>query len=286
MRATSLSWSRIGQIGCRRSIAVALWSSALVLLSLANARGESCIDYRDYMHAVGSRQLTLPGKSVAVAENRAYVVGSNSLRILDVTLPSSPQTMGSITVSDSMGANDVAIVGTHAYVAAGVRGLRVVDASNPFVPVIIGTADTPGSALDVAVSGNYCYMADGVDLKVIDISNPQAPQIVGSVDPAQFPVVSLAVSGTYVYAACSFEGLSVIDVSTPTMPIVVGSVSTDEARDVAVAGNFAYVAAGNVLQVVDVSNPAFPYMAGSAPTGAAKRIAISGNTACVVGQPP
>ena len=64
--------------------------------------------------------------------------------------------------------------GTHAYVAAGPLGLRIVDISNPLVPVIIGTADTPGTAADVAVAGNYCFIADGADLKVIDISNPQA----------------------------------------------------------------------------------------------------------------
>ena len=96
--------------------------------------------------------------------------------------------------------------------------------------------------------------------------------------------MSVVVSGTYAYVACSFAGLHVIDVSNPTMPMIVGNVSTDEARDVAVAGNFAYVAAGFGLQVVDVSNPAFPYMAGSTPTGFAKRIAVSGNTACIVNQ--
>ena len=46
---------------------------------------------------------------------------------------------------------------------------------------IVGSADTPGSARDVHVSGNYAYVADWVSgLQVIDISNPENPTITSS----------------------------------------------------------------------------------------------------------
>jgi hypothetical protein len=73
------------------------------------------------------------------------------------------------SVSDDLeeGVHDVAVAGTLAYVAAGSRNLRIVNVSNPLAPVIIGTANTPGIARGVAVTGNYCLLADGIDLKVI-----------------------------------------------------------------------------------------------------------------------
>ena len=44
----------------------------------------------------------------------------------------------------------------------------------------VGYLDTQGSALDVAVSGNYAYVADfNAGLAVIDISNPSAPSQTG-----------------------------------------------------------------------------------------------------------
>ena len=284
MRATSLSWSRIGHIGCRRSIAVALWSAGLFLLSVPDARGELYIDYRDYMHEVGRVNLCCFFRGVEVAGNRAYLVGGNSLRIVDVTWPTSPAIMGQVSVSDDLkvGVHDVAVVGTLAYVAAGSRNLRVVNVSNPLAPVIIGTADTPGIARGVAVAGNYCFLADGVDLKAIDVSSPQAPQIVGSFDTGD-QVIGVAVSGIYAYVLSGLT-MHVVDVSNPAMPMGVGIGFPGSASDVAVAGNFAYVATDNGLVVFDVSNPASPAIVGRVLEGRlVERLAIAGNTVTLAG---
>jgi hypothetical protein len=72
----------------------------------------------------------------------------------------------------------------------------------------------------------------------------------------------------------------VIDVSNPSHPIWVGGCTTPgNAKKVAVAGNYAYVAdeyAG--LQVIDVSNPANPQRVGGYYTsGYAYGVAVSGN---------
>ena len=48
-----------------------------------------------------------------------------------------------------------------AYVADADSGLTTLDVSIPEAPVRLGRVDTPGSALDVAVSGSLAYVADG-----------------------------------------------------------------------------------------------------------------------------
>ncbi len=77
----------------------------------------------------------------------------------------------------------------------------------------------------------------------------------------------------------SEAGLRVIDVSTPSAPVEVGFVDTPvDAFGVAVAGGYAYVAAGDAgLRVIDVSTPSAPVEVGFLDTpGGALDVAVSG----------
>src|ERR671912_147146 len=63
----------------------------------------------------------------------------------------------------------------------------------------VGGYDTSGSALGVAVSGNYACVADGgAGLQVIDVSNPANPQRVGGYDTGLFSE-GVGISGNYAY---------------------------------------------------------------------------------------
>jgi hypothetical protein len=54
----------------------------------------------------------------------------------------------------------VTIEDIHAYVANLDLGLQVVDISNPASPIIVGSGNTPGAAVAVAVVGGLAYVAD------------------------------------------------------------------------------------------------------------------------------
>ena len=83
---------------------------------------------------------------------------------------------------------DVALAGSHAYLAAGVSDLRVVDISNPAAPASIGGVDTPGNALGLDVVGNLAYVVDGAfGLQIVDITNPAAPAIIGNLNTLAVP---------------------------------------------------------------------------------------------------
>jgi uncharacterized repeat protein (TIGR02543 family) len=154
---------------------------------------------------------------------------------------------------------EVAITGTHAYVADDDAGLRIIDVVNPTAPTERGFYDTPGSARDVSVQGRYAYLADWFDgLRVIDISNPMTPTQVGAYD-TPWAVDGVAVVGDYAYVADGFTGLGVIDISEPTTPTLAGSFydTPGLALDVAVEGDYAYVADwDHGLRIIDVSDPA------------------------------
>ena len=112
------------------------------------------------------------------------------------------------TLSD---AQDVAISGSHAYVADWDAGLQVIDIADPASPQLVGGVDTPGYAYGVAISGSHAYVADGPPggLQVIDITAPASPQLVGSVDTPG-AACGVAISGSHAYVVDRGAGLQVL----------------------------------------------------------------------------
>ena len=172
-----------------------------------------------------------------------------------------------------------------------------------------GGADELLGAYDIAVAGDYAYVASFSDggVQVLDISDPTNPVGVGSItDGANGAdrlnaAASIAVEGNYAYIASFFDGVQVLDISDPTNPRGVGSI-TDGASGadrlsgpigIAVAGNYAYVTSNteNGVQVLDISDPTNPRGVGSITDGAsgadellgATGITIAGNYAYITG---
>ncbi|TAN46355.1 MAG: hypothetical protein EPN21_20685, partial [Methylococcaceae bacterium] len=149
---------------------------------------------------------------------------------------------------------------------------------------LAGSYNTSGNSLDVAISGNYAYVADNsAGLQVINISTPASPTLEGSYDT--WSAGGVAVSGNYAYVGDASDGLRVINISTPASLFQAGILNTSgSARGVAVSGSYAYVAGADAggLQVIDISTPSSPNQMGSYDTsGIAYDVAISGSYAYV-----
>jgi putative ubiquitin-RnfH superfamily antitoxin RatB of RatAB toxin-antitoxin module len=168
--------------------------------------------------------------------------------------------------------------------AYGYMGLTVVDISNPASPKRAGSYITQGYARDLAVAGNYAYIADDTyGLVIVDVTNKASPTLKGSYNTAGRSW-GVAISGNYAYVADGAGGLVVVDVTNPAAPTLKGRYDTaGNAENVAIVGNYAYVADGdNGLVVIDITNPAVPTLKGSYNTvGHAYGITVSGNYAYV-----
>jgi hypothetical protein len=228
--------------------------------------------YHDYI------PMGMGARRVVVSGNYAYLTSySNGLRIVNVADLGSPTEAGLYT---TLGSGDgVAVVGGYVYVAGHASGLRIINVTDPPNPIETGFYDTPEYALDAAVVGEYAYVADyGSGLHIINVSNVVQPY---EVSDYQVPgmVYSVAVSGTYAYVG--WGKLSIVDVSKPAYP---QEVSTYDALalDVAVAGDYVYVAGYYGLHIIDISDPAHPHEVGFYDTpGYAFGIAVAGNYAYV-----
>jgi len=157
-----------------------------------------------------------------------------------------------------------------------------------FILVNIGHTNDGGSAIGLAISGNYAFLAKGGDgLSVYDISNPANPINIGHTNNGG-SALSLAVSGNYAYLANNEDGLRVYDVSYPANPINIGHIyNGGRAKSVAISGNYAFVANEfDGLRVYDVSTPSNPINVGHTnnnnyPNEAAQAVAIAGSFAYV-----
>ena len=134
---------------------------------------------------------------------------------------------------------------------------------------------------EVAIQGNYAYVADGqYGLKVLKLTDPANPVLVGSYATAGV-AEGVDVQGDYAYVADATNGLFIIDISKPDDPILEASLPTT-ALKVDVVGDYAYVAAYTEgLKIAAVSDPANSDWAGTYyhPGIEAYAIAVDGGVA-------
>ncbi|MBN1872853.1 MAG: carboxypeptidase regulatory-like domain-containing protein [Anaerolineae bacterium] len=205
--------------------------------------------------------------------NYAYMGVGPRLVVLNITNPVQPVAIGQTEVI-STSITDIEISGSYAYVTEGSYysggGLRIIDISNPAQPHAVGFYDTPFMALNVAVAGNYAYVAaESYGLRVVDVSNPSNPVEVKAIIPpntgAGGKTTDVVIAGQYAYVAENYEqGLHILDISNPANPVTLGRYAARSVHGVAVAGNYAYLACTGTpttsggLSIVNISNPAAP----------------------------
>jgi hypothetical protein len=279
---------------------------------------------------VADAKIRHSGGDVAIAGNYAYVADSGAgVTAIDITDPSNPILLGSISCGDARG---IEVSGKYAYVAA-TDGFRVVEISPPPPsPILIGSETDAWAAENIELSGDYAFLA-AKSLTVVDISNPENPTEIAYEYPSAGTVRDLALQNDYAYLASQDGGLQIVDISNPASPqlqpnsiattgqalgvsvagdyayiavadfsnqlgrfysisiadplnpvVTNGAITTDSARDVAVSGNWAFIADCSAgIQSINVSNPAQPVKGGAvATTGCAQGIAVSGSYAYVV----
>ena len=235
--------------------------------------------------------LTLEGhfggatRVTVVSGNYAYIGQGGDLVILDISNVSQPSELGRVRTDGAV--YGINISGSYAYIADGSNGLAIINISNPSAPVFVGSCN-PGYAgsmsYDVAVLGSYAYVAqDNVGLVIVNISNPANPVITSSYNTAG-RAVGVAVSGNYVYVADGSNGLVILNITNPVDPVFISKYGS--ASDVAISGNYAYVAHDNGLSIIDINNPAIPTaIGGYSIHDGGGGIAVSGNYACVTNNP-
>jgi hypothetical protein len=221
-------------------------SSGLDILDISISSAVSSLG--DYSLAAASGGVSSPDS----LEN-VYAVGNGqNLASYDLSSSAEPVSKEVYGILDQ--AEDVAIQGQYAFVAAGLSGLQVFDLSNP--------AATPGSyataayASAVSANGTVAMVSDGKTVYVLDVSSPMTPSLIGSWQ-ADGHVFDVAAGSTYGYVANGGLGVTILSLADANS---VDSYQTNGiAYGVAIDQDTLYAACGTAgLTILNVSNPADP----------------------------
>jgi len=212
-----------------------------------------------------------------VSGSYGYVADGNSgLYVLDVTIPTSPD---SVIVLNTDDAGCFNIQGNYLYLADGSVGFKVVDINDPTLPNIRGLYDVGGYNMDVYASDSLLFAAQGYrGLSILDISIPNPPTEITNFDMEN--ATALHGSGDYIYVVGNGK-LYIIDVSYLYSPQIVGVVDWGWIRGISVYDNYAYVVGGVNLAIFDISDPSFPILIGELDNlpGPTYDVFVSGNYA-------
>ena len=167
---------------------------------------------------------------------------------------------------------DVSADGTLAYLGVGSR-VVVLDLLDPNGAGELGKSQVLAEVVeDIVAAGDYAFVAAGLaGLYVLDVSDPAAPVVVGHYQTPSGSVgrygirgLRVSLSERHAFLCDGNYGLHILDVSNPAEPTCVTTLKDVDARDVEVAGGYAYVGTrGRGLLVFDVSDPAYPILAGT-----------------------
>ncbi len=119
-----------------------------------------------------------PGLDISISENLAYLVGGGNfvddfgeLQIIDIADPADPALLGNYFSEDVIEA--VAIRESHAYLAT--EELLIINIEDPYTPSFVTSYPAQGN--DVAVAGEYIYVAEGNALTILRFSTTAVDDI-------------------------------------------------------------------------------------------------------------
>jgi len=223
-----------------------------------------------------SQSVMIKGNDAYVAETiylngtpwGAGVMSPGGLQVVDISSASNPRALGRAAGFD---AYDVAVTGSHAYLAAGEQGIVTVDIADSLKPKRVATTPISGFAQKISVAGKSCYVLSSAwdatpgGFHIVDLSVPGDPVRIGGVAiPARdFCVVSNQVA----YLAAETRGIVVVDLTNAANPQTGVELPLDgSVMTVAAGGGYLYAVASTNLVILDIADPQRPKVVRRQPT--------------------
>jgi hypothetical protein len=155
-----------------------------------------------------------------------------------------------------------------AFVANRYGGLAAVDIHNLNNPVLDTAVLRTGSAVDVHVDGDLCYVAGETDgFRVLDVTDPTHPVYLSGLDTSLFTDAanySLTARDSFAFVGWRKPFLRVVSVTDPLHPQMVGACSLFSwPRDMVLRDSLLYIGEDYRFQVVNVAQPREPKVVGS-----------------------
>ncbi|MDP1688523.1 MAG: sulfatase-like hydrolase/transferase [bacterium] len=227
---------------------------------------------------VGSYDINVSVNKVYVSGNYAYLTtkkDTEDIVVLNITNKSQPTKVTSINIPNNSEALAILGVGSNLYVgfanSYANKEFYIINISNPATPQIIGSYEVGGAVNDIALTGNYVYLATSnntKELTVLNVATSSNPTQVSSFDiPVNGGANALAISGEKVYLVtnnnASQPDFFIVNAPIGSTSTLLSSLDLDTSNtDITVIGSVAFVStqtsAKSIIKI-DASNPASPF---------------------------
>ena len=170
------------------------------------------------------------------------------------------------------------LAGDHALMGDFLGTVHIVDISDPADMRKVAEVGTPGSAVDIKISGDLAVIGiqqEDLDLGLLllDISDPANPVEVSRLEVEGWGGVhNLFIDGDRLYLAHMYSpGLSIVDISDPAAPVISGSWQheggfSNLVHDVFIRDNLAVISDyDSGLVLLDLTDPDAPALLGEVP---------------------
>jgi hypothetical protein len=156
-----------------------------VLAYITCDRGLVIVSLEDPKHpevkAVVDETLLKHPRAVQAQFRYCYVADEEAVKVFDITNPEHPKAVSKIEIPD---VHNIYLARTYAYLAAGHRGLVILDIERPDHPKVdqVFTADgcindLHDVKLGVTYSSEFAYLADGKNgMRIVQLTNPDMPE--------------------------------------------------------------------------------------------------------------
>lgn len=228
--------------------------------------------------------------AVAVQGQLAFLGIGPRLVVLDISNPAQPRALGQSDILPDV-IQALSIQDTYAYILTQDNSLHIFNISDTGSLQEIGSyrpkngRDHRSAYWALNIVEHIAYVLHGGStsfLSIIDVTSPMQPVEIAVHELPRY-ITDIAVSGNYLYAPSSQEGLLIIDVTDPTTPIDVTHLP-GEFSSIALQGTAVYLAAGEAgMRIFDISNPARPVAMGVYQTDSmpVRKVIVEGNLAYV-----
>lgn len=232
----------------------------LYTLTRIDTLGITVIPHDNYAQTISQLGAWHNNANFAIKYYQSKVITSTTsgIKFIDVLNPSNPQPSASI---DNPGSFSTAIEvdGNYAFFGGGMTSyFMIADISNINFPYQVGiTHKISGTAIQIAINGNYAYMLGSDTLYSIDIANKANPIVISRLYLDSSPR-GITTQGNYAYIGTN-SGLKVYDISTPSNPTILNSFGSGYGN---IAPDFTnqrlFVSKSSGFDVISIANPSFP----------------------------
>lgn len=211
--------------------------------------------------------------TVAVDGTKGAINEGTSLRVVDLSNPTSPAFRGSLALGTVP--TGLFVAGNYAYVAGYTGPFSVVNIANMDAPSISGSIDWEAwkNAVWARRGGDYAYLGVCSTVEVIDVRSKNAPTRVGSLGQMESCVESITGDGGYLYVVTDgpTTRVRIYSLVNPANPVLLSSipgngVPSRRANSVAVFGDVLYVGQENGTQAFDITDRSAPTLIGRVET--------------------